>query len=75
MLKIAYPVCCGIDVHKTFIVACVATTNQQGVTTYKSKRFSTFTKELRRCATKTTRISRAGAYIKPLLVQCALNAV
>ena len=24
---------------------------------------------------KTTRISRAGAYIKPLLVQCALNAV
>lgn len=24
---------------------------------------------------KTTRISRAGAYIKPLLVQCALGAV
>ena len=24
---------------------------------------------------KTTRISRAGAYIKPLLVQCALNAI
>lgn len=24
---------------------------------------------------ETTRISRAGAYIKPLLVQCALNAI
>ena len=24
---------------------------------------------------KTTRISRAGAYIKPLLVQCSLNAI
>lgn len=28
-----------------------------------------------RCGRRTTRISRAGAYIKPLLVQCALNAV
>jgi hypothetical protein len=23
-LKIVYPVCCGIDVHKTFVVACIA---------------------------------------------------
>ena len=50
MLKIVYPICCGIDVHKDFIVACIATTNDHGVTTYKSKRFSTFTNELRRCA-------------------------
>ncbi|MCD9025413.1 IS110 family transposase [Cohnella silvisoli] len=45
-LKIVYPVCCGIDVHKTFVVACVASTNSKGVTTYKSHRFSTFTKGL-----------------------------
>ena len=32
MLKIVYPICCGMDVH------------------YKSKRFSTFTGDLRRCA-------------------------
>lgn len=51
MLKIVYPICCGMDVHKSFVVACVATTNDQGVTTYKSKRFSTFTGDLRRCAT------------------------
>ena len=37
-------------VHKSFIVACVATTNVQGVTTYKSKQFSTFTRHLRQCA-------------------------
>ena len=50
MLKIVYPICCGIDVHKGLIAACIATTNDHGVTTYKSKRFSTFTNELRRCA-------------------------
>ncbi len=50
MLKIVYPICCGIDVHKGFIVACIASTNGQGVTTYQSKRFSTFTNDLRRCA-------------------------
>ena len=50
MLKIVYPICCGMDVHKSFLVACIASTNRQGVTTYKSKRFSTFTGDLRYCA-------------------------
>lgn len=50
MLKIVYPICCGMDVHKSFLVACIASTNERGVTTYKSKRFSTFTKDLHRCA-------------------------
>jgi len=50
MLKIVYRVCCGMDVHKSFVVACIATTNDHGVTNYKSKRFSTFTGDLRRCA-------------------------
>jgi transposase len=45
-LKIVYPICCGIDVHKTFVVACIASTNK-GVTTYKRHRFSTYTKGLR----------------------------
>ena len=39
-----------MDVHKSFIVACIASTNDKGVTTYKSKRFSTFTNDLRFCA-------------------------
>ena len=51
MLKIVYPVCCGIDVHKTFIYCCIATTDNKDITTYKSNRFSTFTNQLKRCAT------------------------
>lgn len=50
MLKIVYPICCGMDVHKSFVYACIASTDTQGVTVYKSKRFSTFTKDLRFCA-------------------------
>jgi transposase len=46
-LKIVYKICCGIDVHKTFVVACIASTNKQGVTNYKSHRFSTYTKGLK----------------------------
>ena len=45
-LKIVYQICCGIDVHKTFVVACIAST-YKGVTTYKSHRFSTYTKGLK----------------------------
>ena len=47
MLKIVHPVCCGIDVHKKFVVATIASTNDCGITSYKTKRFSTFTKGLR----------------------------
>ncbi|KAF5046639.1 IS110 family transposase [Acetobacterium wieringae] len=45
-LKIVYQICCGIDVHKTFVVACIASTNNN-VTTYKRHRFSTYTKGLK----------------------------
>jgi len=48
MLKIVYPICCGIDVHKKFIVACIAATDNKGITSYKSSRFSTFTSGLRK---------------------------
>ena len=46
-LKIVHKICCGIDVHKNFVVACIATTNDKGVTTYKNRRSSTFTKGLK----------------------------
>lgn len=49
MLKIVYPICCGMDVHKNFLVACIATTDNNGITTYKSKRFSTYSCSLREC--------------------------
>ena len=46
-LKIVYKICCGIDVHKNFVVACIANTDKQGVTTYDSHHFSTYTKGLK----------------------------
>jgi len=46
MLKIVYPICCGIDVHKKFVVATIGTTNKSGVTEYQTKQFSTFTENL-----------------------------
>lgn len=46
MLKIVYPNCCGIDVHKTFVLAVLAITDEQGITHYFRHRFSTFTKGL-----------------------------
>ena len=50
MLKIVYRICCGMDVHKSFVVVCIASTDEQGVTSCKSKWFFTFAGNLRRCA-------------------------
>ena len=47
-LKIVYPVCCGMDIHRDFLIACIASTNTQGVTEYQSRRFSTYTGDLRK---------------------------
>ena len=46
-LKIVYPVCCGMDVHRDFVIACIASTNSKGVTDYVSRRFSTYSGGLR----------------------------
>ena len=50
MLRIIYPICCGLDVHKSFVFACIAATSENGITTYQHKRFSTFTSDLRALA-------------------------
>lgn len=40
-IKVVYPICCGVDVHKTFLVATIITS--EGITPhYSKKRFSTF---------------------------------
>jgi transposase len=36
-----------MDVHRDFLIACIASTNEQGVTGYQSRRFSTYTGGLR----------------------------
>lgn len=46
-LKIVYKICCDIDVHKTFVAACIASTDSKGVTIYEHHRFSTYTRGLK----------------------------
>lgn len=42
--------CCGLDVHKTWIFACVGITDTNGRTEYKQARFSSFSKGLKELA-------------------------
>jgi len=50
VVDIVYPVCCGIDVHKSFLVACIATTDGRNHTTHQIRRFSTFKGDLQKLA-------------------------
>ena len=40
-MKLTYPICCGVDVHKTFLVATIIT-SEYVMPHYRQKRFSTF---------------------------------
>ena len=42
--------CCGLDVHKTWIYACIGMTDANGRTEYKQARFSSFPNGLRELA-------------------------
>jgi len=50
MFKIFRKNCCGLDVHKTWIYACIGITDANGRTDYKQARFSSFSKGLRELA-------------------------
>jgi transposase len=47
MLKIVYPICCGISAHNSFVFVCIAVTDEKGITNYKIHIFPTFIKGLR----------------------------
>ena len=50
-MKVVYPVCCGVDVHKRFLVATIITTPADSLQPhYQKKRFSTFHSNLNRFA-------------------------
>ncbi len=49
MLKIVYKNCAGIDVHLKTIVVTIAKTNEEDITEYKTRSFSTFTEDLIKC--------------------------
>src|SRR5574344_3034557 len=41
-MKVAYKTCCGVDVHKSFLVATIITTTGGIEPSYQKKRYSTF---------------------------------
>ncbi len=45
-MRIVYPRCCGLDVHKKSITACLLTPDEQGGTRQEVRRFGTVTRDL-----------------------------
>lgn len=41
-MKVVYQTCCGVDVHKSFLVATIIKTTSGATPSYQKKRFSTF---------------------------------
>ena len=50
-MKVVFPTCCGVDVHKSFLVATIIKTpNDRLQPSYQKKRFTTFNSDLKRFA-------------------------
>ncbi len=50
-MKVVFPTCCGVDVHKKFLVATIIKTPKDSLQpSYQKKRFSTFNSDLNRFA-------------------------
>ena len=50
-MKLVYPVCCGVDVHKTIVVATIAITDKSNISQYIVETFSTLNPDLIRFRT------------------------
>jgi transposase len=48
LIGIVHPICCGLDVHKESISACVIYVDKDGIDQYDVEEFGTFTDELMR---------------------------
>lgn len=48
MMRIVYPICCGLDIHKNVIVATIVTTNKSGILEYIQKSFSTINSDIQK---------------------------
>lgn len=49
-MKVVYPTCCGVDVHKAFLVGTIISTTDGVQPHYQKKRFSTYNGDLHRFA-------------------------
>jgi len=47
-MRLIYPICCGLDVHKNVIVATIVTTNKNGISEYNQKSFSTINSDIQK---------------------------
>lgn len=47
MMRLVYPICCGLDVHKKVIVATIVTTDDVGISTYNQRSFTTINSDLK----------------------------
>ena len=48
MMRLVYPICCGLDVHKNVIAATIVTTNNVGISEYNQKSFSTINSDIQK---------------------------
>lgn len=48
MMRLVYPICCGLDVHKNVIVATIVTTGKDGVSEYNQKSFTTINSDIQK---------------------------
>lgn len=46
-MKVVYRTCCGVDVHKSFLVATIIRTTDGVQPSYRKERFSTFKGDIR----------------------------
>lgn len=47
-MKLVYPICCGVDVHKKSLVATIVSTDKEGISTYQQRTFSTINSDIER---------------------------
>lgn len=72
-MEILYRCCCGMDVHKKFVVACLLRIDEQGEETRQVQRFETYTEDLLRLSDWLIRsgcthvaMESTGVYWKPI---------
>ena len=45
IISVVHPICCGLDVHKNMVSACIIITEPNGEASLIVKEFSTFTEK------------------------------
>jgi transposase len=72
-MEVVYPRCCGMDVHKATVCACINIKSEGGGTEKEKRRFGTTTKELQALAAwlrqgqvTTVAMEATGVYWKPV---------